>query len=104
MMIGQTLRTVLFKEGEWWVAQCLDVDIAAQAKTEQDLLVEIGRVLVGRIMAGEKLGVDPFATLPPAPRRYWEMFFSAQSQPMPIQPFIADSLSHALPEVELRAC
>ncbi len=81
MMIGQTLRTVLFKEGEWWVAQCLDVDIAAQAKTEQDLLVEIGRVLVGRIMAGEKLGVDPFATLPPAPRRYWEMFFSAQAQP-----------------------
>ena len=104
MMNGQTIRTVLFKEGDWWVAQCLDVDIAAQAKTERELRDELGRVLVGRIMAGEKLGVDPFATLPPAPRRYWEMFFSAQSQPKMILPFMTQSLSRSLPEVELRAC
>lgn len=98
------IRTVLFKEGDWWVAQCLDVDIAAQARSERDLYYELGRLLVGRILAGEKLGVDPFASLPPAPRRYWDMFFKAQSQPKTILPFIPmDDLSRALPELELRA-
>jgi hypothetical protein len=80
-----TIRTILFREGDWWVAQCLDVDLAAQAKNEADLYYELGRILVGRIMASEELGVDPFASLPPAPRRYWDMFFQA-SRPKTILP------------------
>jgi hypothetical protein len=103
MPVEQLIRTVSFKEGDWWVAQCLDVDIAAQAKTERDLCYEIGRLLVGRILASEKLGVEPFASLPPAPRRYWDMFFRAQSQPKTLMPFTTEALSHSLPEVELRA-
>lgn len=97
------IRTVLFKEGEWWVAQCLDVDIAAQAKTEKDLRYELGRLLVGRMMASDKLGIEPFQGLPPAPRRYWDMFFEAQSQPEMLMPFIPlELLSRPLPEVEMR--
>jgi len=97
------IRAVLFKEGDWWVAQCLDVDISAQARSERELYSELGRLLVGRILAGEKLSVDPFASLPPAPRRYWDMFFKAQSQPKNILPFMpTEDLSRALPELELR--
>jgi hypothetical protein len=98
------IRTILFQEGDWWVAQCLDVDIAAQAKTEEDLEYELGRILVGHVMASEELGAVPFANLPPAPRRYWEMFFSAKSQPTTMMPFLPlDDISHALPKVEMRA-
>jgi hypothetical protein len=97
------IRTILFREGGWWVAQCLDFDIAAQAKTEKDLLHELERLLVGRVMASEKLGVEPFQGLPPAPRRYWEMFFEAESETKTLRPFIpVDELSSPLPEVEMR--
>jgi len=104
-MLGEeVIRAVLFKEGEWWVAQCLDVDIAAQAESERDLYYELGRLLVGRILAGEKLGVDPFASLPPAPRRYWDMFSKAESQPKTMVPFVpTEILSRSLPEVEMRS-
>ncbi|HEX3532407.1 MAG TPA: hypothetical protein VH988_35555 [Thermoanaerobaculia bacterium] len=97
------IRTVLFREGDWWVAQCLDVDIAAQAKTENDLEYELGRILVGHVMASETLGVKPFANLPPAPRRYWDMFFGAASKSTTMIPFLPVTVSHALPKVEMRA-
>jgi hypothetical protein len=44
----QVIRVVQFREGPWLVAQCLEVDIAAQAKTENDLLYQLSRLLVGR--------------------------------------------------------
>lgn len=100
------IRTVLFREGDWWVAQCLDYDLAAQARTEKDLQYELGRILVGRIMAGAELGVEPFKGLPPAPRRYWDMFFDAQSQPKTLVPFVpigALLAQQQIPEVEMRA-
>ncbi|HEX4962929.1 MAG TPA: type II toxin-antitoxin system HicB family antitoxin [Thermoanaerobaculia bacterium] len=71
------IRVVQFQEGGWLVAQCLEVDIAAQGKTESDLHYQLGRLLVGRILASEMLGVEPFATLPPAPKRYWDMYTGA---------------------------
>jgi hypothetical protein len=105
MQDEHTIRTVLFQEGGWWVAQCLDVDIAAQARTERDLYYELGRLLVGRILAGEKLGVDPFRSLPPAPKRYWDMFFDATSQPKTMLPFVPmdGGGNHALPQLEMKA-
>lgn len=98
------IRTVLFQEGGWWVAQCLDVDIAAQAKTEADLEYELGRILFSHVMASEELGAVPFANLRPAPRRYWEMFFTAKAQSTTMPPFrpLAD-VPHSLPRVEMRA-
>jgi hypothetical protein len=34
----RVIRVVQFREGPWLVAQCLEVDIAAQAKAESALL------------------------------------------------------------------
>ena len=99
------IRVVQFREGPWYVAQCLEVDIAAQAKTERDLLYQLSRLLVGRILASEKLGVDPFDTLPPAPQRYWNMYAEATSQPSRVLPFVpvqSDS-AHSLPMLEMKA-
>lgn len=104
MPTENVIRTVLFKEGDWWVAQCLDVDIAAQAHSEKELYDELWRLLIGRILVSERLGVEPFASLPPAPKRYWDMFFKAQPQPKATLPFNSmDDLPRSLPELELRA-
>jgi hypothetical protein len=99
-----TIRVVTFREGDWLVAQCLEVDIAAQAKTERDLCYELGRLLVGRLLTSEKLGVEPFENLPPAPKRYWDMFFLARSQSKTVLPFLSTAdVTHPLPILELKA-
>jgi hypothetical protein len=101
------IRTVLFQESGRWVAQCLDVDIAAQAKNEDDLAYELGRIIVSHVVASEHLGVEPFVNLPPAPRRYWDMFFKAASKSTTMMPFLPltdlSQTSHTLPTVEMRA-
>lgn len=68
------VRTVIFREGDWWVAQCLDYDLAAQAKTLKDLAYEIQRVLVGHMVICKQEGITPFEHLPKAPEKYWELF------------------------------
>jgi hypothetical protein len=105
MSDGQVIRVVQFREGSWLVAQCLEVDIAAQAKTESDLLHQLSRLLVGRILASETLGVDPFKTLPPAPKRYWDMYFEATSQPAKVLPFVPvqGGSAHGMPTLEVKA-
>lgn len=97
------IRTILFREGDWWVGQCLDIDIAAQARTQEGLRQELMRLLAGRALATEKLGVEPFQGLPPAPRRFWDLFFGARSESQTVESFAAYDLpANPLPEVEMR--
>jgi hypothetical protein len=68
------IRAVLFEEPGAWSAQCLDYDIAAQAKTLLDLQDEIVRVLVVHVAASTQLGREPFAGIKPAPQRFWDLY------------------------------
>ena len=68
------IRAVIFKEGDWWVGQCLEHDIAAQAKTPKDLAYEIQRSIIGHIMVSKQEGLTPFKNLPKAPEKYWQLF------------------------------
>lgn len=67
-------KAVIFKEGDWWVGQCLEHDITAQAKTPKDLAYEIQRALIGHIVVSKQEGLQPFKNLPKAPEKYWELF------------------------------
>lgn len=101
-MAGQKIRAVLFQEEGWWVAQCLDYGIAAQARTQTDLLYELQRLLVGRLVISAEKGIQPFESLPKAPSRYWKMYEHAK-------PVASTGTSlwqgpfEALPDIELRA-
>lgn len=68
------LRAVIFRSGDWWVGQCLEYDIAAQAKVLKDLPYQLERAIVGHIVVAEENHLDPFAAMSPAPQRYWKMF------------------------------
>jgi predicted RNase H-like HicB family nuclease len=37
----QNVTVHTWQEGKWWVAQCLEVDVATQGRTEQDALDNI---------------------------------------------------------------
>ena len=71
--IGQ-IRAVLFEEGGSWSAQCLDYDIAAQAKTFLEIHNELARVLVAHVAASVQLGRQPFLGINAAPQRFWELY------------------------------
>ena len=68
------LNILVFKEGDWWVAQCLEYDIATQAKTLHDIQYEFSRVLIGQVVASIEQNLVPFEGLPAAPKQYWKMF------------------------------
>ena len=58
--MNEKLDLLLFKEDEWWVIQCLNYVIAAQARTISKVWYEIQRMIAGRIIMADKLGIDPF--------------------------------------------
>jgi hypothetical protein len=70
------IRAVLFEEGDWWCAQCLEYDITAQAHSLPELRYELERVLFAHICANVELGRQPFQGLEPAPKKFWKMYDS----------------------------
>ena len=78
----QTIRVLMLEgkdAGEGWSAQCLEYDVAMQAKTMTDLIYEVNRVLIGNMIVSKELGLKPFASLKRAPPVYWQLFDQAKT-------------------------
>ena len=41
----ETVTIHAWQEGKWWIAQCIEVDVASQGRTEQDALDHIKAAL-----------------------------------------------------------
>jgi hypothetical protein len=68
------IDVVLIEEGKWWSAQCLQYDIAAQARSLSELAYELQRILISHLAVSEELEQAPFHGLSSAPQKYWEMY------------------------------
>jgi hypothetical protein len=79
----KTIRAVAFRSGDYWMAQCLEHDLAALAVRLEELPSELSRVLTLHVEASRQNGVEPFKGFPPAPRRFWKMY-EASTQVIPI--------------------
>jgi hypothetical protein len=97
------IRAVLFEEAGWWVAQCLEYDIAIQARTQPALLSELERTLTGHLVVSAETGRKPFESLRSAPRRYWEMYERAEPVEADVPPLQQGDSEVSLPDIELRA-
>jgi hypothetical protein len=95
----QKIRAVAFREGEWWVAQCLEYDLATQARRLEDLPQELRRLLAVQVAASLECGVEPFYGFSPAPRRFWEMYERSKSR---VEPVLSEAAAPAAPDVETR--
>jgi hypothetical protein len=71
------------QEGNWLSAQCLEYDIATQARTLEALWYELQRILVGHVATRLREGKKPFADVRQAPRKYWAMF---EQSKIPLDP------------------
>jgi len=97
------IHAVAFQHREWWIAQCLEYDIATQARTLDDLMIEVERILVGYLIVGEKEGREPFANIPKAPKRFWEMYRQARTKVAAVEPIPAPFPDEQRPILEIRA-
>src|SRR5262249_15728354 len=74
----RVLHAVLFEDRGWWVAQCLEHNLTASSKNPLELPTKLETVLRVQIEADSETGRAPLSALPPAPRRFWTMFQSAE--------------------------
>lgn len=68
-----SIRAVVYRDRGWWVAQCLELDLGASAKTREALPQKLASVLRVQILADLDCGKRPFQDLPKAPKRFWDM-------------------------------
>lgn len=61
------LRVILKKDGEWWVARCLEHDIAVQARDLDQLQYDLGRVLLSHVLFDIQNERPPLHSIPQAP-------------------------------------
>jgi hypothetical protein len=74
-MTANTIRVIVFKDGDLWVAQCLEYDIGAQAPDIDTLNTRLQVVLNAELKESLERHKEPFAGIPEAPKRFhlmWE--------------------------------
>jgi hypothetical protein len=70
-MHSHVVHVVFLKDRGWWVAQCLEHNLATSSKAPRELTQKLEIVLKVQIEADLEAGTAPFSTLPRAPRRFW---------------------------------
>jgi hypothetical protein len=87
-IIEGEIHVLILNEGEHLVAQCLEYDITAQAKSIEALEESFIRAFLGQIVLALEHGEQPFANLAQAPAFYWNKFKEARKfeRPLNISP------------------
>lgn len=73
MASSKTLKVLLLKEGDRWIAQCLEFDIATQGTTISDSLDNFCEVFAGQIAFDLAHNREPLSDKKPAPPWYWQV-------------------------------
>jgi len=76
MDVKRTIHTVVFKDGEFFIASAVEVDIAAQGKTLDEALTRLG-VTVRAELAERN---DDLSAIGPAPEAIQRMFKGPDSR------------------------
>lgn len=95
------IHAVVFTEGPWCVAQCLEYDIATRARSMSALYYEVERIVAAHILYARQEGQEPFANITRAPKRFWQMYKDANLSLEPVRS--KEFVSPPPVEVELRA-
>ena len=79
------IRAVVFQEGEWLCAQCLEYDLMVQARNLKQLSRALQKIILGHIAIRRRHNQQPFRDLPRAPEKYWAMYRRSRLElPAPI--------------------
>jgi predicted RNase H-like HicB family nuclease len=70
------LRGIVYREGEWWFAHCLELDVVAEGRTPDEAVQSAVDLCEFQIRAAIESN-DLEAILRPAPSKYWSLYFSS---------------------------
>jgi hypothetical protein len=97
----EVLTGVAFKEGDSYIAVCLQYYLLVQVDSEEELPGAIKDMLAAHVVACREFGAEPFQDLPPAPQRFWAMY-DAISADQVLRPGVPHELLPTLASVEFR--
>lgn len=72
------IRAVVFRRGERWVAQCLDVDLATSADSFEELQERMRSQIQCQMTLDRRRNREPFSTLNRAPQNFWDLLEDAR--------------------------
>lgn len=76
------IRAVFFRDGNFWVVQCLEYDIATHSEDFFGLQERLKQALRAEEVFSAENGLTAFKRLPKAPSKYWQMWERAtEAQP-----------------------
>ncbi|MDA8031775.1 MAG: hypothetical protein MPJ22_06300 [Pirellulales bacterium] len=87
-----TLNVIALREGDHWIAQCLEYDIVAQSRSLERLPNSFVLAFASHLAVRAHHDQDPFEGVPEAPVKYWKMFADAKLR--------IESMSPPLPSSE----
>lgn len=96
---SKPIRVVMFRDGNSWVAQCLEHDIRAQADSLEKLQSRLQFALNLEREASVEINGEPFKGIDPAPASYFEMWENCSMSAAP-----RSKSGGLLPGCELALC
>lgn len=97
------VRVIMFQEGEAWVAQCLEHDIAAQADDLDELHMRFALTLRMELRTSLERSGRPFGGIEPAPRHFHELWEKRSGGFTPARPMSVKDDGTSV-NVELALC
>jgi hypothetical protein len=76
--ILKKLDVLVFQEQGFYVAQCVNLDVVAQAETIRGLKEAFRQQYINHIVVALGLDETPFANLKPPPGIYWKRYRTAE--------------------------
>ena len=101
-MTGLDIRAVVYQEGEWWIIQLLEYDLATQVRRLEDVPGEFRRLILAQILVNAESGVESFHGFSKAPGRYWEMYKEARTLVTPTRLSDLGNGAEESPRIEAR--
>lgn len=68
------IRAVVFRDGELWVAQCLEIDLAISSRRRDELPKLVRNQLRGQAELDRQRGRAPFSASRPAPAAFHRLY------------------------------
>jgi hypothetical protein len=79
------LRAVAYRQGDWWIAHCLELDLVAEGKTPLQAIQDVLELSCTQIETAIKSG-DIQSVFRAAPPEIWAMFSKAADKPIRRKP------------------
>lgn len=82
------IRVLVIQQGDQWLAQGLDYDLASQGSDDRQAIQSFVRILLARLKRDHQQGTAPLQNLPQAPDHFFELWdrLARQQDSLTVQP------------------